>query len=186
MDDTGEKYTQARRAVLGDAATGASAPLYVEEAQRLEHRHIGCEHLLLGILADRGGATARILAAHDVTLEVVRRRVAELCGAGEGGSASKRLSWTPRATVVRRLADIEAERLGEVRPRDPHLLLAILTEGEGVPNHLLNELGVDVAKLRSDLLDALEVPTDLRDSYLRQRTAVEQARRPPKADRHRR
>jgi hypothetical protein len=35
----------------------------------------------------------------------------------------------------------------------------------------------DVGKVREDLLDALDVPADAREMYLRQRTAYEQARR---------
>jgi hypothetical protein len=62
-------------------------------------------------------------------------------------------------------------------------MLAILTEGEGVPNHLLDAAGVDLAKLRLDLLEALEVPADLREAYLRQRIAAEQARPPRRASR---
>ena len=73
----------------------------------------------------------------------------------------------------------EAKRLGHEYVGCEHLLLVILTEGESVPNHLLRSLDVDLAKLRLDLLEALEVPSDLRDAYLRQRTAVERARRSP-------
>ena len=177
MDATGEKYTEARRAVLADAAAEADSPLFIQEARWLGHDYVGCEHLLLGILADEDGVTAKILGDRGVTLEVARRWIREVVGFGEPGATSDGMTFTPRATVVRRLAEIEAERLGEPRPHDPHLLLAILTEGEGVPDHLLDALGVDVTKLRLDLLDALDVPADLRDAYLRQRTAVERAKR---------
>jgi ATP-dependent Clp protease ATP-binding subunit ClpA len=43
-----------------------------EEAERLGHRHIGPEHLLLGILREEGPATD-ILVAHGITLEAVRQ-----------------------------------------------------------------------------------------------------------------
>ncbi|MCA1678765.1 MAG: Clp protease N-terminal domain-containing protein, partial [Actinobacteria bacterium] len=60
-----------------------------------------------------------------------------------------------------------------------HTLLAMLTEGDGVPKALFRELDVDVQMLRADLLEALEVPDDLREIYLRQRIAAEQARASP-------
>jgi hypothetical protein len=41
---------------------------------------------------------------------------------------------------------------------------------------LLRELDVDVGKLREDLLEALDVPRDIRETYLRQRIASERAR----------
>ena len=183
MEQTGEKYTQARRAVL-DRTTGrqplhaARMPLHVQEAERLGHNYLGCEHLLLGVLADERDPAAQVLVAHGVTLEAARRRIAEI--AGEGPQDAMRWSYSPRATVVSKLAEVEAERLGEpgqLHPRPGHTLLALITEGEGVPNALFKELGVDVGKLREDLVEALGVPDDMRQIYLRQRAASdEQAR----------
>ena len=155
-------------------------PLHIREAERLGHTYIGCEHLLLGILADKENVAAKILAAHGVTLAEARRRTAEKVG--DGGRNSVRWSYTTRATVVGKLAEVEAERLGEASPSHAHTLLAMLTEGEGVPNALFRELGVDVGKLRMDLLEALDVPSDMCEMYLRQRIASERARhlgRPP-------
>jgi len=39
---------------------------------------------------------------------------------GDGWQESVRWSYSPRATVVRRLAEVEAERLGELEPSDAH------------------------------------------------------------------
>src|SRR5829696_9049937 len=50
----------------------------VEEADALTHRHIGTEHLLLGLLREEGSAAAVTLAAHAVRLNDVRERVAKL------------------------------------------------------------------------------------------------------------
>lgn len=179
MEATGEKYTEARRAVLGRDVTDkehsrSRMPPHVQEAERLGHDYIGCEHLLLGILADEEDVAAKILTAHGVTRDIARRRVAEIVG--EGGTGAVHWSLSPRATVVSRLAEVEAERLDEVRPSHTHLLLAMLTEGAGIPNVLLRELDVDVGKLREDLLEALDVPRDIREIYLRQRIASERAR----------
>lgn len=154
----------------------ARMPLHIQEAERLGHSYIGCEHLLLGILADKEDVAAKILTAHGVALEGTRRRTAAIVG--DGGRDSVRWSYTTRATVVGKLAEVEAERLGEVFPSHAHTLLAMLTEGEGVPNALFRELRVDVARLRMDLLEALDVPSDMREMYLRQRIAYERARDP--------
>jgi len=149
--------------------------LHIREAERLGHNGIGCEHLLLGILANQDGPAARVLARHGVTLERARRRTGEMIG--DGWQESVRWSYSPRATVVRRLAEVEAERLGELEPSDAHTLLALITEGEGVPIHILTELGVNLSELREDLVRELEVPDEERELYLRQRKAWEAARR---------
>jgi hypothetical protein len=41
----------------------ASMPRHVQEAERLGHNGIGCEHLLLGVRADEDGVAAKVLAA---------------------------------------------------------------------------------------------------------------------------
>jgi Clp amino terminal domain, pathogenicity island component len=49
--------------------------LAVDEAQRLNHRYIGTEHLLLGIVREGHGIANDVLARRGVTLEVARRTV---------------------------------------------------------------------------------------------------------------
>lgn len=152
-----------------------ATPLYLQEARRLGHNGIGCEHLLLGVLADRDGVAAKVLAAHGVALDAMRHRVAEIIG--DGWQESLPWSYSPRANLVCALAELEAERLEQIPANDAHLLLALITEGNSVPMSLFDEFGVDVARLREDLLTALGVPADVRTMYLRQRQAYERARR---------
>ena len=64
-----------------DAATKRSLQFAAEEADLLLHNHIGAEHLLLGLLREEPSAAAAVLAAHDVRLSDVRRKVQELQGA---------------------------------------------------------------------------------------------------------
>ena len=52
-----------------------------EEADRLQHLHIGTEHLLLALLRDEPSAAASALTARGLRLEDVRIRVAELVSA---------------------------------------------------------------------------------------------------------
>jgi ATP-dependent Clp protease ATP-binding subunit ClpC len=49
-----------------------------EEADRLEHRHIGSEHLLLGLLREEGSFAASLLASHGLRLGAARDRVRDL------------------------------------------------------------------------------------------------------------
>jgi ATP-dependent Clp protease ATP-binding subunit ClpC len=49
-----------------------------EEADRLMHRYIGTEHLLLGLLRERGSMAASVLNAHGVRLEGTRDAVVKL------------------------------------------------------------------------------------------------------------
>src|SRR4026207_2282457 len=49
-----------------------------EEAERLGHRHLGTEHLLLGMLRESGCLAAQILKEHGVELEAVRQQVKQM------------------------------------------------------------------------------------------------------------
>jgi len=46
-----------------------------EEAERLNHPHIGTEHLLLGLLREKDTLAATLLARHGVTAELVRANI---------------------------------------------------------------------------------------------------------------
>jgi hypothetical protein len=49
-----------------------------EEAQRLAHRHIGSEHVLLGLLRVEGSLAARLLQARGLKANAVREKIAKL------------------------------------------------------------------------------------------------------------
>ena len=48
-----------------------------EEAERLNHRHIGVEHLLLGVLRKEDCLAAQVLSRHGVKLDLLRRTLAK-------------------------------------------------------------------------------------------------------------
>ena len=48
-----------------------------EEAQRLNHRHIGTEHVLLGVLGVEGSLAARLLQARGLKAAAVREKIGE-------------------------------------------------------------------------------------------------------------
>jgi hypothetical protein len=60
-----------------------------EEAQRLNHKHIGTEHLLLGLLLEEKCFAAQLLGEKGLTLDSVRQQVQQAePPIAEGGSAS--------------------------------------------------------------------------------------------------
>lgn len=61
-----------------DRTSKKALELALREAIRLEHRYIGTEHLLLGLLWPGQGVAQEILTAHGLTRDGVRAAVAEL------------------------------------------------------------------------------------------------------------
>ena len=54
-----------------------------EEADRLLHKAVGTEHLLLGLLREHRGVAAEVLAARGLRIEAVRQAIVELPNGGE-------------------------------------------------------------------------------------------------------
>ena len=81
------------RMVIGDISLTPRAKkvieLAVEESSRLNHRHIGTEHLLLGMVAEGEGIAAGVLMSLGANLEAVRAQVMrELSGEARALGAS--------------------------------------------------------------------------------------------------
>src|SRR3954454_2041891 len=70
------------RMVIGDISLTPRAKkvieLSVEEARRLNHNHIGTEHLLLGLVREGEGIAAGVLESLGVSLEKVRTQVVQV------------------------------------------------------------------------------------------------------------
>ena len=60
-----------------------------EESDRLQHRHIGTEHLLLGLLREERSMAAEILYERGLRLNAVRDEIARQSGADARGSQKK-------------------------------------------------------------------------------------------------
>ena len=78
-----------------------------DEARRLNHDHIGTEHILLGILRDGEGVAADALGALGITLDAVRQQVEEIIGRGKKVPSGD-VPFTPRAKKVLELSLREA------------------------------------------------------------------------------
>ena len=79
------------------------------EASDLGHDFIYAEHLLLGILADKGSAGTVVLRAVGQNPEKVRKRILKLMPGGKKGTYGGQLPFTPRARTVLEVSLAEAE-----------------------------------------------------------------------------
>src|SRR3954452_1599789 len=135
-----DKFTERARKVL---------QLAQEEAQRFNHNYIGTEHLLLGLVREGDGVAARVLSNMGVQLPKVRSAVEFIIGRGEGAVQSD-IGLTPRAKKVIELAVDEARRLNHHYIGTEHLLLGLVREGEGIAAGVLESLGVNLEKVRTE------------------------------------
>jgi ATP-dependent Clp protease ATP-binding subunit ClpC len=123
-----------------------------QEAQKLGHNYMGTEHVLLGITLE-GGQAAKILGEMGVTDEKIREAIVEVEGKAEPDYNSREIPLTPRTKRLVEVARMEARNLNHNYVAPEHLLLAIIREGEGVAVAILQRIGVDIEKLRNELIN---------------------------------
>ena len=125
-----------------------------QEAAGLHHGYIGTEHILLGILKEDGTAK-KLLNDMGITEENVRELVEEYEGKGDTETFRNEIPLTPRSKRLLEISLVEARKLNHNYINPEHMLLALISENEGVAVTILNNLGVDFEKLSKELLDNL-------------------------------
>ncbi|PID56854.1 ATP-dependent Clp protease ATP-binding subunit ClpC [candidate division KSB3 bacterium] len=126
-----------------------------EEALRLWHPALDCEHLLLGILHDESSVGIHALQKSGVKLDDLRADIYHRLG-NRGLKAQKGdIPFTPAAKEVLRLAIELSRELGHYYVGTEHLLLGILREGENIAAMTLQDHGVAEEQLTGHILGLL-------------------------------
>ena len=125
-----------------------------EEARRLGHNFVGTEQILLGLIGEGTGVAAKVLKSLGVNLKDSRIEVEKIIGRGSGFVAVE-IPFTPRAKRVLELSLEEARQLGHNYIGTEHLLLGLIREGEGVAARVLENLSVDLNKVRTQVIRML-------------------------------
>jgi hypothetical protein len=152
-------HPQLRAAPAAASASGAMAPrrrglpfdrftrrsrnvlrLAQEEAERLQHTRIGTEHLLLGLLLERDGVAAHVLAELGVDADGVRSEFSARLADADPPSEAQ-LGLTPDAKRAIELGVREANRLGHRFFGTEHLLLGLAAAEDGLGAEILQTHG---------------------------------------------
>lgn len=154
---TGGLLQKVRSAFKPQRFTAAARQVVVlaqEEARGLGHELIGAEHLLLGLLREESGVAASTLRSVGVTLEQVRRRVAEKYPAA-AGPPSEHLPFAGGARSALEAAMTESVNLKHSYIGTEHVLLGVLRE-QNAAREVLKELDLDVDRLTGEVSRLLE------------------------------
>lgn len=130
-----------------------------EESRRWGHNSISAELLLLGLIRQERGITAKVLKSMGVKLKDARREVEKSIGRGSG-CVSLEIPFTPIAQQILELAIKAAFQQGFNFVGTEHLLLALTEQGEEKSRTILENLKVDVQKLRDRIIDELDSKID--------------------------
>ena len=135
-----------------------------EEAIRLGHSYVGSEHLLLGLLREKSGLSAKIFEIYDCDISDVQSMIEDMIKTLGNTMTLGHLPLTRRAERILRNAFNEAAALGSAVADDEHLLLAILKENEGIAREVLNSHNLDYESvldlINNESHEDLEKPND--------------------------
>jgi len=131
-----------------------------KEAEQFNHNYVGTEHILLGLVALGSGVAVSALQSLGVDLEGLRLEVEKAVGVGADTKMAGNIPFTPRAKKVLALATSEARSLNHSYIGTEHILLGLLSEGEGIAARVLENMGVDLDEAREEIMTMLDPDYD--------------------------
>ena len=122
-----------------------------KEALRLGHDVIGTEHLLLGILDDVDMVCASLFESHGVPPDTIKAQLEAML---EKSQPKDKIIDLPLSQRAKRVLDIsmrESRSMGVNYVGAEHILLGLLSEGEGLASQILGHRGFNIARLRKEI-----------------------------------
>ncbi|HMA59937.1 MAG TPA: ATP-dependent Clp protease ATP-binding subunit [Halanaerobiales bacterium] len=140
------KFTERARRVIAMAES---------EAKKLNHNYVGTEHILLGLVKEKKGIAGKVLSEEanlkeNQIIDVIK----SIIGKGKT-KVDGTIGLTPRSKKVLNLSMEEARKLNHNYIGTEHILLGLIAEGEGVAIRILQEVGVDLEKVKKEIMDIL-------------------------------
>ena len=132
------------------------------EASQLGNLSIAPEHVLLGILRESSGLTARVLAAAGTTSESLRAELLAGWRPAEKISTSVEIPFAEATKRILWAAATEADALGDQHIGPEHLLLGLLREESSGAGGVLTSHGVRVDETRRAIEQAVPEKPDER------------------------
>ena len=130
------------------------------EAKHLKHRHVGTEHILLGLLHEGTNVAAKALSSIGIDLYTVRQRVHELVEKEDFDDLeTEEIGYSPEAKTIMEYAVEQAQALGHDYIGTEHILLGIIYDTESIACEILISLDADLDIIHDAILDLLNEDT---------------------------
>jgi len=131
-----------------------------QEAQRFNHEYIGTEHILLGIVKEGTGVSARVLQNLNISLGQIQVEVEKIIQPGPNMITMGKLPNTLRAKKVIEYAIEGSRNMDHNYVGDEHILLGLLREKEGIAAQVLMNLGLKLEDVRKEIILLIKIEED--------------------------
>ncbi|MBS1250010.1 MAG: ATP-dependent Clp protease ATP-binding subunit ClpC [Chloroflexi bacterium] len=162
-----ERFTQRARRVLSIAH---------KEAEQMRHAQIGTEHLLLGLIRDKGGIAGKVLRELGLDIQNVLVVIEDIKGYGE--FVGKALALSAGTQRVLELAVQEARKLKHHYIGVEHILLALMEYDKGFAVEVLEEFGITPKQVRRQTLRVIQ---EVQESRQRKKERARASKRSKKS-----
>ena len=141
-----ERFTDNSRTVM---------QLANRNAQRLNHKYVGTEHILLGLAEHGTGVAVSVLKSMDINIDDIPSIVSTIVQKGPKYPPvfKRRLPHVPSAKKVVEFAMEEARSMGHRHVGTEHLLIGMLRVDEGVAAHVLARSRVELETVRNKIME---------------------------------
>ena len=139
-------------------------------ACQLGHTYIGSEHLLLGLLAERGTTAWEFLTGRGITLNASRNLIIGLSGVGSPNELSN-TDLTPRMRTIIEEAASEAAKCQSLLIATEHLLLALISQSQSVGAGIITAQGASISSMKSELIAKIHQSPDSSSPRSKQKPA---------------
>lgn len=127
-----------------------------EESRRLGHNFVGTEQILLGLIGENTGVAFKALKSFGVNIKDARLEVERMLGRGRGTTfPTGEIPFTPRAKKILEASMDQGRKFAHSYINTEHLLLAIIDDTNGAANNILIQLGVNLSKLKTKVLELM-------------------------------
>ena len=141
------KFTERARRVIAMAES---------EAKKLNHNYVGTEHILLGLVKEKKGIAGKVLSDKaNLQENQIINVIKNIIGQGKN-KVEGTVGLTPRSKKVLNLSMEQARKLDHNYIGTEHILLGLITEGEGVAVRILQELGVNLEDVKREIMEILK------------------------------
>ena len=130
-----------------------------EEAIRLGHDYIGCEHLLLGIIREGEGKAIQTIKLLDIDALRLKKSIEDAIRTTATKTTNLgNIPLTKQAEKALKITYLEAKIFKTDLIGTEHLLLSILRDEDNVASKILNQYGVNYDVFKSALEEGVDNP----------------------------
>ena len=124
----------------------------------MKQEYVGSEHLLLGLSKEQTGIAYAVLTKNGVDEQRLEALTSQLMMDNTNVALANKAEFSKRCQDILDVALNEAKHYKAAEVGTEHLLIAIIKHPDSVAFRLLTAMNVSVAKLFSDILEAMGLP----------------------------